>query len=140
MAQLIDTSVFIDLERRGGSLEHLAGEAPDEAVTLASITASELLIGVHRADSVERRKKREAFVEGLLDLIPVVPFDLEVARTHAEITAALARSGGRIGAHDLIIAATALTHDYSVLTGNLREFGRVPGLRVVQPTSRAKST
>ena len=137
MAQLIDTSVFIDLERSGRSLQDLANEVPEEDVALASITASELLIGVHRADSVERKKKRELFVEQLLDLIPVVPFDLEVARTHAEITAALAKSGNLIGAHDLIIAATALTHDCSVLTGNAREFSRVPGLRVVLPKDRA---
>ncbi|HVB96924.1 MAG TPA: type II toxin-antitoxin system VapC family toxin [Chloroflexota bacterium] len=133
MAQLIDSSVFIALERRGLSLGALAAAIPDEPIALSSMTASELLIGVHRADSPERRSRREAFVEAILLAIPVVPFDLRVARTHARLLAELAGVGQPIGAHDLIIAATAVANGLAVLTDNLRHFDRVPGLRVLQP-------
>ena len=133
MAQLIDSSIFIALERSGRPLVAVAAAVPDEAVALASITASELLGGVHRANTPERRVRREAFVEAILDLIPVLPFDLRVARIHAQLVRQLEESGQPIGAHDAIIAATALAHNYGVLTHNLRHFQRVPGLVVRQP-------
>ena len=134
MALLIDSSVFIALERRGQPLSVLglvAGQ--DEALALAAITASELLTGAYRADTPERRTRRQAFVEAVLEVIPVFPFDIRVARTHAQIWTQLAGTGQTIGAHDLLIAATALAYGYSVLTDNVREFSRVPGLEVKQP-------
>ena len=134
MAQLIDASVFIALERRGQDPLALMTTASDDRVGIAAITASELLVGVHRADSPQRRLRREAFVETILERIPVLPFDLRVARTHAQILAQLAATGQLIGANDLLIAATALSYGYSVLTDNLREFHRVPGLVVRQPS------
>lgn len=135
MALLIDSSIFIALERRGQPLSVLglvAGQ--DESVALSAITASELLAGAYRADTPERRTRRQAFVESVLEVIPVFPFDIQVARTHARIWAQLAGVGQTIGAHDLLIAATALTYRYSVLTDNVREFQRVPGLEVKQPS------
>ncbi|MFN8473652.1 MAG: type II toxin-antitoxin system VapC family toxin [Anaerolineae bacterium] len=134
MTWLIDSSVFIALERRRIPHEALARIASDEPVALASITASELLAGVYRADSLARRVQREAFVETILERVPVLPFDLRVARIHAQIWAALAASGRLIGAHDLLIGATALANGCAILTDNLRDFERVPGLSVRQPT------
>jgi predicted nucleic acid-binding protein len=58
----------------------------------------------------------------------VLSFDLDAARVHARIWAELARRGAMIGAHDLIIAATAVRHDLAVVTRNQREFSRVEGL------------
>jgi predicted nucleic acid-binding protein len=130
---LIDSSVFITLERGQRSLNALASIAPDDSIALASITASELLIGVHRADTADRRVRREAYVEAILTRVPILPFDLHVARVHAQISAELMSIGHPIGAHDLLIAATAVAHGYRVLTDNLRHFERVPGLTVLQP-------
>ncbi|MDP3062429.1 MAG: type II toxin-antitoxin system VapC family toxin [Chloroflexota bacterium] len=134
MAQLIDSSVFIALERRRlpiGAL--LSSTDPDEPVAITSITASELLAGVHRADSLERRLRREAFVERVLETVPVLPFDLRAGRIHAQIWAQLMAEGQIIGAYDLLNAAIALAQGYDILTDNVREFQRVPGLRVRQP-------
>ena len=133
MARLIDSSALITLERQGLSIEAINRLVPYEAGAIASITASELLVGVHRASTVERQRMREAFVEEVLAHLPVLPFDLPVARTHAWISADLAAAGQTIGVNDLLIAATALTHGHSVLTENLRDFERVPGLVVHRP-------
>ena len=70
-----------------GRLEEQLG--PDEEVGIATITASELLHGVHRA-TPEHRVRREAFVEAVLDAFPPLPFNLLAARTHARIWAGLA--------------------------------------------------
>ena len=61
-------------------------------------------------------------VKTILGLVPVIPFDLIVARTHARIWAELAAADQPIGAHDLLIAATALAHGYAVLTVNVQDF------------------
>ena len=133
MARLIDSSALITLERRGLSLGALDYLVPAEPGAIASITASELLAGVHRAPASERRRRREAFVETVSAHLPVLPFDLPVARIHSRISAEFAAAGQLIGPNDLMIAATALTHDMSVLTENIRHFERVPGLMVYRP-------
>lgn len=131
MALLIDTSIFIALERSRGDLSDLLQGLGDEPVALSVITASELLHGVHRADSAMRRSRREEFVEKILTAFPVIPFTLQMARIHSLIWADLQGKGVVIGAHDLLIAATALAQDRIVATGNPRHFGRVPGLKIV---------
>ena len=132
MGRLIDSSVLVSMERRGLSLNKLPAGAMDEGVALASITVSELLAGVHRANTPERKLRREAFIEGILESMPVLPFDLRLARLHARLWAQLAASGQMVGSHDLIIGATALAYGYSVLTENLRDFRRIPDLVVEQ--------
>jgi tRNA(fMet)-specific endonuclease VapC len=131
LALLIDTSVFVAVERSGGDLSDLLEELGDDPVALSAITASELLHGVHRADSAVRRGRRERFVEEILSTFPVIPFTLEMARIHSRLWADLQAKGEVIGAHDLLIAATALAQDSIVATRNPRHFGRIPGLKVV---------
>ncbi|MDO8750784.1 MAG: PIN domain-containing protein [Dehalococcoidia bacterium] len=134
MAVLIDSSVFIGLERRGLPLQAIGAEIPsDEAVALSAITASELLVGVHRAVTQAQRVMREFLVEAILGTFPILPFDLQVARIHARLLSELVGTGQTIGTHDLIIASTALAYEYDVLTDNLRDFQKVPGLGVRQP-------
>ncbi len=132
MAQLIDTSVFIALERQQLNLDLLARLFPTERIALAAITASELLAGVYYADTEARRHRRQTFVERILTTLPVIPFDVPVARVYAQLLVDLRKSGQTIGAHDLQIAATALSGGFEVATHNVRDFGRVPGLGVRQ--------
>ena len=128
MAVLIDTSVLINAERRGLSLERALGEQ-ERAISV--VTASELLHGVHRAKDDRVRTRRQAFVEHLISSIEPLPVTTSVARAHAEIWVGLERSGEVIGAHDMWIAATAVSHGMAVATANAGEFERVPGLTVV---------
>jgi tRNA(fMet)-specific endonuclease VapC len=109
-------------------LESQLGAA--EEVGIAAITASELLHGVHRA-SREHRARREAFVEAVLAAFPPIPFDLLAARAHARLWAELAAAGLDVGAHDRLVAATAVAAGWRVGTANVRHFGRVSGLDVV---------
>ena len=123
MAVLLDTSVLIDVERGLRTLPQ------DEDAAIAVITASELLQGVLRAVP-PHRVRREAFVEQLLATVPAIPFTLPIARAHARLWADL-RAAGRVpGAHDLIVAATALAIDWPLATLNRRHFEGIPGLRL----------
>jgi predicted nucleic acid-binding protein len=127
---LIDTSVIVAIER--GLLDPAILAETDEPVALAAITASELLHGVHRLKGAVARTRAERFVERVLDTVPVVSFDLDVARIHARLDAELAAAGTPVGDGDLMIAATAVWLDYRVATRDLRSFPRVKGLDVAQ--------
>lgn len=130
MAGLVDTSALITLERRG---TFLAEDLPDFLTGdffISSVTVSELLVGLYRASSDKQRIRREQMLVRVFDSFPCLSFDFESARVHAEIQATMSANGQRIGAHDLIIAATALTYGHHVLTHNVRDFARVPGLDV----------
>lgn len=130
MGILIDASVLIEHERGRLDFEGRIAGREDEEVWVSVVTASELLHGVHRATDRSVRARRAAFVEAILDEFPLLGVDLLTARTHARLWAELAQRGELVGAHDLWIAATCVGRGLSLATGNLREFGRVPGLVV----------
>jgi len=129
MGRVIDSSVLVAAERGKLDLASLRSTHAAEPFVIAAITASELLEGVHRAESESRRLSREAFVENLLHALRVIPFDLTIARTHARLRARIPPSR-QIGAHDLLIGATAVALGYAVLTRDRRSFPRIPDLDV----------
>ena len=105
---------------------------PDEAC-ISAIVLAELCVGVESARTADQAASAAAFV-GLIErhfpLLPL-PFSAPEARTWARLFAQLRRSGTTVGARDLQIAATALTHGHSVMTGNVAEFDRIPELQLV---------
>jgi tRNA(fMet)-specific endonuclease VapC len=128
---IIDSSILVAFERRRFDLERLLVAHPSPPA-IAAITAAELLVGVERADSPERRARREQFVESVLARVTIIPFGLPQARVYAVQFAALARRGEVIGDRDLQIAATALSRADELATPNVREFERVNGLKMVE--------
>ena len=130
MGALIDSSVLIAADRGRLDLTQLAAQYAQETLAISAVTASELLYGVYQALTPARRAKRQAFVEGLLASMPVLPFDLTAARFHAELWARLARKRSQIGELDSMIGATALAWDLAVITCDGRSLSRIPGLRV----------
>lgn len=128
MGLVIDSDVWILAERSGGKLD-LARWAEYGGAYMSAITASELLVGVERASTAQRKAQRGAFVENLLSIIPVLEFSMPVVRTHARMVAALSKNV-TAGAHDAMIAATAIHHGYAVLTRNVADFKIFAGLKV----------
>ena len=133
MAVLIDTGLLVDLER-GVANPQVDAAIGDGDRAISTVTVSELLHGVHRA-SGSARTLRGAFVEHLLAGMQAIEITETVARVHADVWAQLAAKGEIIGAHDLWIAATALTHGMGLATGNSRELMCVPGLRLIEPAT-----
>ncbi len=80
---------------------------------------------------LKRRIKRSAFVENILHSITILPFREEEARTYAQILSGLLKKRIHIGTNDLIIGATAITNNHTILTANEFDFNRIPGLKVV---------
>jgi len=130
MAVLIDASILIEAERGRLDLEpHVARHGEEEAF-LSVVTASELLHGVHRATLPDVRARRSAFVEGIIERFPLLSVDLACARAHAQLWAELRQAGALIGPHDLWLAATCVAHGLTMVTADVREFTRVPGLEL----------
>ena len=130
MGVILDSSEIIALERNRGAVESLVAGREDEPFGISVVTVAELLHGVERADTEARKIRRQAFVEKVIELFPVFPFDMGVARIYAKIWASLVQRSFTVGAHDLIIAATAISMDYTVITSNRRDFEKIEGLRM----------
>lgn len=131
MGSLIDTGVLIAIERGQITLHAALAGFTSEPVAISAITAAELLQGVERA-SEPHRATRHAAVEDMLSRFPVAPFDLPVARSYARLMAARSKIGQPIAPHDLIIAATALTIGYRIITRDMKSFPTISGLEVVR--------
>jgi len=123
---IFDSGLLIEAERGGTDPFDLASVEDD--IAIAAITIAELLHGVERADA-RRRAIRQEWVESIVLHIPVEPYDLETARVHARLMAESGRVGRTRGAHDLIIAATAVVHDRVVVTKD-KGFAELPGVQV----------
>ncbi len=128
MGLVIDTDVWVLAETSADRLELSRWSAYGDAY-MSAVTASELVVGVERASTAARRAQRGAFVEHLLSLVPVLDFSLPVGRTHARMRAALSKDV-TAGAHDALIAATAIPHGFALLTRNVTEFTIFAGLKV----------
>jgi len=124
---LLDTNTVVDYFRGKGEVaEHLLALPPSE-VGLPAVVAYEVWIGVLGSQNAQRRQSQ---LERFLSVVAVVPFDAMVARRAAQLRHALERRGEGIGPMDTLIAATALAHNATLVTRNVKEFGRVQGLAV----------
>ncbi|CAN5515644.1 type II toxin-antitoxin system VapC family toxin [soil metagenome] len=99
---------------------------PRGSIAIPDVVRGEILFGALKGGSPRITNEIRAF----LGLFPAVPFDHRCVEVYAEARAELERTGQRIGALDLMIAATALAHNLILVTHNTREFVRVPGLRI----------
>jgi tRNA(fMet)-specific endonuclease VapC len=129
MGLIIDTSVLIRFERDPAAIDLSTYKPAYGEGFISAATCSELLVGVHLANTEQRRARRSAFVEAVFKLFRPLPFDLEVARVHAHLLSSLGR-GVTLGAFDLIIGATAIRYGFPVLTANAADFRRMPGCAV----------
>jgi tRNA(fMet)-specific endonuclease VapC len=130
MGVILDTSVLIAAERQGFEIDSFTKNREEDVFGLSVISVSELLHGVHRANSRIRRLKRSAYVEKIIELFSIFVFEISMVRIYAELWSDLSRRGIRIGAHDLMIGSTALSLGFSVATHNIRHFERIEGLKL----------
>ncbi|MGI8678786.1 MAG: PIN domain-containing protein [Jatrophihabitans sp.] len=124
---ILDTSVLISAER--GHLDLAAAAGDDADAALPAIVLAEYLTGVHLAATDTQRAARHEFLDRVLQVLPIETYTHRVAERHAELLAHAHRSGTTRGAHDLIIAATALATGRTVLTTDTRAgFDQLPGV------------
>src|SRR6266851_2179518 len=96
---------------------------------LCSVTVAELVHGIYRADTPERRERRRAFLDELKAAMPVYPITENTAELVGKIGAESSAAGVTIPFDDLPIGACALERGYAVATRNLRHFQKIASLR-----------
>ncbi len=96
-------------------------------LSISTVTLMELIYGAEKSASPERNL---ADVEGFAARLEVLPYDTQAAAHSGQLRAELARLGKPIGPYDQMIAGHARAQGLILVTNNLREFERVPGLRV----------
>ena len=122
--------MLIAAERGTFDLDRLI--ADDDEPAVAAITIAELGVGVELATG-RRKSNRRAFLDDVLDTLPVIGYDVDVAAAHTALLVAVQRAGRPRGAHDLIIAATALASTRTVVTSDRTGFDDLPGVVVRAP-------
>ena len=136
MGLILDSSVIIAAEHRGDTveqfIERVVNAAGDQEAALSAVGLTELIHGLYRATIPAVRVRRESFLNELLADLTVYPYTKETAMLAGKLDGEQQSKGVVIPFGDLLIGATALLLDYSVLTINLRDFRRIPGLNVVQ--------
>lgn len=124
---IIDTGVLVSLERgrRAGLTDVLTNE---DDVVIAAVTVAELRAGVELA-SKPHRTARAHFLAQVLRVIPVEPYQVATADEHGRLLAHVARTSTQRGAHDLVVAATAIVTGRTVVSTDRRaRFAELPGV------------
>lgn len=127
---LFDTNILSEVLKPAPSptlVARLANIPPERQFTTA-ITVGEMVYGAHKSPRTDHFLRQ--LEERVWPNVRVLPFDHSAAVTYGRLRAHLERSGAPLPEPDLRIAAIALTHDLTLVTGNTRHFDRVPGLRV----------
>lgn len=130
MGLLIDSDVLIEIEKGRINLRDFILKREEEEFFISAITASELLHGVWRANDPDIRARRSAFVESILSTFPILDIDLRIGRIHAQIASQMLKEKKIIGIHDTWIAASCLAYGLTLISKNIKDFQKIPGLRV----------
>lgn len=124
---LLDTNIISAIVKQPASpLAQRLAAMPRESLCTSIVVASELRYGTYRQGSARLARQVETVLEG----IDILPLEEPVDDHYGSIRAELARLGLPIGGNDLFIAAHARALGLTLVTGNLGEFTRVPGLAV----------
>lgn len=126
LVSLLDTNLCIRAlrDRPPEIRERLKAEY--DTVCISAVVRYELYVGIAQAQGAARDRRE---IDEFLSPFPCLPFDDEAAFHAADIRVNLTRKGQLIGPNDLLIAGHARSLGLKVITGNLREFQRVEGLR-----------
>jgi tRNA(fMet)-specific endonuclease VapC len=125
---ILDSTFLIDVLRGSESVAERIEELDSRGTPfVSSVTVMELWEGIHLADASDDERTA---VKGLLTDIDEIAFDRECAMRAGKINAELVADGERIDETDVMIAATALVNDQSVVTRNVDHFERIDGLNV----------
>ena len=125
---LLDTNACIRILNNSSSalVTQLHEHQPDE-IALCSVVKAELLYGAQRSSRIaENLRVLDRFFEPFYSL----PFDDNCVQAFGRIRTELERAGTPIGSYDLLIAATAIAGNRTLVTANIREFSRVAGLTI----------
>ena len=128
MIYLLDTNICIHfLNRTSQKIISRFKECSPSEIKLPSITVAELFYGAQKSKA---KSRNWAIVENFISAFEIIAFNEVSCRIYARIRASLEKSGAPIGPMDLLIASISLTHNFTLVTNNVKEFRRIKGLKL----------
>ena len=124
---MLDTNICIFTIKNKPQIVREAFNRHNGQLCISAVTLMEL---IYRAEKSAAPEKNLAVIESFAARLEVLPFDNEAASHTGMIRSERAKAGTPIGPYDHMIAGHARSRGFIVVTNNLREFERVPGLRV----------
>jgi len=124
---MLDTNILIYAIKNRPKRIREAFKQHSDYLSMSSVTLGELIYGAERSARVTRNLQD---IDGLAARMDVIPFDYRAATHFGQIRAELSKKGKPIGPYDSMIAGHARALGLILVTNNMREFKRVPGLRV----------
>ena len=139
MAYLFDTDAISEVlkPRPAAGYVRWLGAVPREEQFTSAVVVGELYKGAFRSSAVARHL--ENIEKRVLPAVTVLAYDVPAARVYGQIRSHLEARGWPLADADLQIAATALLHDLELVTGNVKHFRRVPGLRISPVLAEART-
>ena len=124
---MLDTNIVIYTIKNRPEPVRQAFKQHENQMCISAVTLGELIYGTERSAQPERNL---ANIEGLVARLEVAPFEEHAAEHFGQLRAELYRFGKHIGPYDMMIAGHARAMGLILITNNIKEFERVPGLRV----------
>lgn len=127
MSYLIDTDIIICSIKGNPKVRQRIAEKETIPKAISIITYGELLYGAKKSSQAE---KNSAIIYRLAEIFPIVGISRSVIEAFADVKVALERKGEKISDMDLLIASTALSLNYTLVSNNVRHYERIRGLKL----------
>ena len=127
MAYLLDTDIIIASLKANPAVHTHIAESQDIPKAISIITYGELLFGAKKS---VQREKNSAIIYRLAEIFPIIGISRAVIETFADMKLLLEKAGERISDMDLLIASTALSLNYTLVSNNVKHFKRIKGLSI----------
>ena len=132
MTYLVDSDWLADFLKGRALAVRLLSDLMPDGLAISLVTYAEMYEGIyHGRDAASHERGFLAFLRS----VTILPLNRSLLKRFARLRGDLRHQGQLIGDFDLLIAATALQHDLTLITRNVRHFQRIPGLNIYQPPS-----
>ena len=125
MSYLVDSDIVVEWLRGRASATTLLEDLAPDGIAISLITYGEIYEGIYFGNDPKRSVQ---VFQTFLRAVGVLPLNRLIMRRYAQLRGTLRQQGTLLGDPDLLIAATAIHHDLTLITGNVRHFQRIPGL------------
>ena len=127
MIYVLDTNTLIHFFKGLGGVSDRFLATPPSEIGIPAIVLLELEVGIGKSRTPQKRKAK---LQEFISLINIISFGYKEAKSAAEIRIKLEKKGLPIGPYDILIAASAMANNGTLVTHNIREFERIKGLKV----------
>ena len=130
MKYLVDSDYVVDYLKGKEAATALLSSLEGDGLAISLITYGEIYEGIYFGTN--QHKHEQGFLN-FLRLVVVLPISEPVMQQFAHVRGELRRTGKLIGDFDILVAATAMQHNLTLLTRNLKDFQRISDLNIYQP-------